>query len=529
MGVGFREIGRKRGGTLIRIDNIKVRIGDELTKKHIAKRAGVSESEILDYKILKKAIDARKKADVHYVYTVSANTKRKIIGFSEYKVKKYAFPRGAHLKNRPVIVGTGPCGLFAGLMLARSGAKPILLERGADVDERSNAVKEFWETGKLSEKTNVQFGEGGAGTFSDGKLNSGINDERCQFVLDTFAEFGAPQEITYTAKPHIGTDILRSVVKNIRLEIEKHGGEVRFLNKLTGITTENGKVTGVTVENDKGVYQLDTDSVILAIGHSARDTYRMLEKMGIKMEQKNFSVGVRIEHSQEMINKSQYGEFWNKLGAADYKLSAHFENGRSAYTFCMCPGGEVVASASFSGGVVTNGMSNNARCGKNANSALLVNVSTTDFPSESPLSGIDFQEKIEEKAFLLGGENYFAPAQYVGDFLGEKVEEKIEPTYRPGVKFCEISEIFPGFVVDTLKLAIKEFDRKLKGFASGGAIMTAPETRSSAPVRILRDKENFMAEIIGLYPAGEGAGYAGGIMSAAVDGIKVAEAVCKNA
>jgi len=510
---------------LIRIDNIKVAIGEELTKKHIAKRAKVAENDILDYKIIKKAIDARKKADVHYVYTVVANIKKRISGFSEYIEKKYVFPEGKALKMRPVIVGTGPCGLFAGLMLARCGQKPILIERGADVDARHKAVELFWNTGKLDTRTNVQFGEGGAGTFSDGKLNSGINDERCQFVLDTFSEFGAPNEITYTAKPHIGTDILRNVVKNVRLEIERLGGEVRFLNKVTGILIEDKAVCGVEVEKDDGRYEIKTDNVILAIGHSARDTYRMLKELGIKMEQKNFSVGVRIEHSQEMINKSQYGEFWDKLDAADYKLSAHFENGRSAYTFCMCPGGEVVASASFLGGVVTNGMSNNARCGKNANSALLVNVTTSDFPSEDPLSGVDFQEEIEKKAFVLAGSNYKAPAQYVADFFGEEVEEKIEPTYRPGVEFCDISEVFPGFVTDTLKLAIKEFDRKLKGFASGGAVMTAPETRSSAPVRIVRDKESYMTDIRGLYPAGEGAGYAGGIMSAAVDGIKVAEAV----
>ncbi len=513
---------------MIRIDNIKVAIGDELTKKHIAKRAKVQEADILDYKVIKKAIDARKKADVHYVYTVAATTKKKVSGFSEYVEKKYTFPSCKALKMRPVIVGTGPCGLFAGLMLAKSGQKPILLERGADVDARHNAVEEFWTEGKLDERTNVQFGEGGAGTFSDGKLNSGINDERCQFVLDTFAEFGAPDEITYTAKPHIGTDILRNVVKNIRLRIERLGGEVRFLNKVTGILTKNNAVCGVEVENADGKYEIKTDNVILAIGHSARDTYRMLQKLGIKMEQKNFSVGVRIEHSQEMINKSQYGEFWDKLGSADYKLSAHFENGRSAYTFCMCPGGEVVASASFPGGVVTNGMSNNARCGKNANSALLVNVTTSDFPSTDPLSGVDFQEEIEKKAFVLAGSDYKAPAQYVADFLGVEMHEKVEPTYRPGVKFCDIKEVFPGFVTDTLKLAIKEFDRKLKGFADGGAVMSAPETRSSAPLRIVRDKESYMADIQGLYPAGEGAGYAGGIMSAAVDGIKVAEAVARK-
>lgn len=513
---------------MIRIDNIKVKIGDRLTKEHIAKRAGVDKDVILDYKVIKKAIDARKKSEVHYVYTVAVNLKKKIQGFSEYKEKKYAFPRGVSLKSRPVIVGTGPCGLFAGLMLARAGYKPILLERGADVVSRHRAVERFWENGELDAQTNVQFGEGGAGTFSDGKLNSGINDERCQFVLETFREFGAPDEITYVAKPHIGTDILRDVVKNIRMEIERLDGEVRFLNKAVGVNITDGTVCGVEVENCKGRYKIATDNVVFAIGHSARDTYRMLEKLGIKMEQKNFSVGVRIEHSQEMINKSQYGECWDKLGAADYKLSAHFENGRSAYTFCMCPGGQVVASASYEGGVVTNGMSNSARCGKNANSALLVNVNTTDFPTDEPLSGVDFQEEIEKKAFALGGKNYCAPAQYVGDFLGKSTDEKIEPTYRPGVKFCEIGELFPKFITDTLKLAIKEFDKKLKGFANGGAVMTAPETRSSAPVRIVRDKESYMSDILGFYPAGEGAGYAGGIMSAAVDGIKVAEAIAKK-
>ncbi len=513
---------------MYRIDNIKTQLSEELTKKHIAKRAGVLEKDILSFKIIRKAIDARKKSDVHYVYTVLAETGRKLKDFKEYTEEKYTFPSGKPLIKRPLIVGTGPCGLFAGLMLARSGYRPVLIERGADVDTRHMAVQKFWETGELSENTNVQFGEGGAGTFSDGKLNSGINDSRCRFVLETFKEFGAPEEIVYTAKPHIGTDILRNVVKNIRLEIERCGGEVRFLNKLVGIKLSQGKVTAAEIEKDGEKYVFETDSIIIAIGHSARDTYKMLQNLGAKMEQKNFSVGVRIEHSQEMINKSQYGDFAKLLGAADYKLSAHFENGRSAYTFCMCPGGEVVASASFEGGVVTNGMSNSKRDGKNANSALLVNVTTDDFPSSDALSGVLLQEEIEKKAFELGGSNYFAPCQYVGDFMGYEVSERINPTYKPGVTFCDISKIFPDFVSNTLKLAVSEFDKKLKGFASGGAVMTAPETRSSAPVRILRDKQTYMSEIIGLYPAGEGAGYAGGIMSAAVDGIKVSEALVNN-
>ncbi len=513
---------------MYRIDGIKVALTEELTKRHIAKRAGVNEERIGDIKILKKAVDARKKTDVHYVYTVACDIKGKVSGFSEFKEKKYSFPKGRAIKKRPVIVGTGPCGLFAGLMLARSGYKPILLERGADVDSRKKAVEAFWNGDGLDAKTNVQFGEGGAGTFSDGKLNSGINDERCAFVLETFASFGADEKITYMAKPHIGTDVLSLVVKNIRKEIEALGGEVRFLHTLVGIDTARGQVCGVRVMSEDGEYTIEADDVILAIGHSARDTYRMLDKLGVNMEQKNFSVGVRIEHKQEMINKSQYGDFAKFLGAADYKLSAHFENGRSAYTFCMCPGGYVVASASEEGGIVTNGMSNSSRNGENANSALLVNVNKEDFPSEHPLSGVDFQEEIEKKAYLAGGKNYFAPCQYVGDFLGEEVTDKVLPTYKPGVKLCDIREIFPEFVTETLKMAICEFDKKLKGFKNSGSVMTAPETRSSAPVRITRSKETLMCNICGLYPAGEGAGYAGGIMSAAVDGIKVAEALIQK-
>ncbi len=509
---------------MYRIDNIKTGLSEELSRKHIALRAGIDEKDIISYKILRKAIDARKKHNVHYVYTVAVKTSKKFSKLTEYKEEKYVFPENVRSEKRPLIVGTGPCGLFAGLMLAKAGLKPLLIERGADVDARHRAVQKFWETGMLDENTNVQFGEGGAGTFSDGKLNSGINDIRCRFVLETFAKFGAPSEITYLAKPHIGTDILRRVVKNIRLEIIRLGGEVRFSNKLTGIKLENNKVCGAEIEDENGLYTFETDSIILAIGHSARDTYKMIKNLGAKMEQKNFSVGVRIEHKQDMINKSQYGDSAELLGAADYKLSAHFDNGRSAYTFCMCPGGQVVASASFKEGVVTNGMSNSGRDGENANSALLVNVNTEDFPSEDVLAGTYFQEEIEKKAFKIAGSTYHAPAQYVGDFMGYEVTDKVQPTYMPGVKFCSISDIFPEFVVETMRLAILEFDKKLKGFASGGAVMTAPETRSSAPLRILRDQNTFMSDISGLYPAGEGAGYAGGIMSAAVDGIKVSEA-----
>ncbi len=512
---------------MYRIDGIKVSVKEELTKAHIAKKIRISPDRIVSYRILKKAIDARKKNDVFYVYCVLAEIKGKVAGLCEYVREEYRFLGGKPLSKSPVIVGTGPCGLFAGLMLARSGCKPILIERGADVDSRRRAVENFWNTGEL-QKTNVQFGEGGAGTFSDGKLNSGINDVRCQFILKTFAEFGAPEEITYTAKPHIGTDILVDVVKNIRCEIERLGGQVRFGTTLVNILMEYGRVCGAEAESENGRYIIDTDNIILAIGHSARDTYEMLYGMGVKMEQKNFSVGVRIEHHQNMINKSQYGDFAEYLGAADYKLSVHLPDGRSAYTFCMCPGGYVVASGSEEGCVVTNGMSNSDRNGKNANSALLVSVTTEDFPSDSPLAGVELQRQLERKAFTAGGGNYFAPCQYVGDFLGEEVSDRVTPTYMPGVKFCDISEIFPEYVTGTIREALREFDKKIKGFASGGAVMTAPETRSSAPVRIIRDKESFMSNIYGLYPAGEGAGYAGGIMSAAADGIRVSEVILRN-
>lgn len=508
---------------MYRIDNIKCPVTKKLELCDIAKAAGIKANEIITYKIIKKAVDARRKNDIHYVYSIAVETKTSL-PLSEYIKKEYIFPKGCKTDKRPVIIGSGPAGLFAGLMLSRGGYSPIIVEQGADVDSRKKAVEEYWSGGQLDIRTNVQFGEGGAGTFSDGKLNSGIHDALCQFVLETFAKMGAAEEITYEAKPHIGTDILCGVVKNIRREIEKNGGEVRFLTKLTDIIIENNAVTGAVCEHGGSTYIIDTDCIILAIGHSARDTYRMLKNKGIKMEQKNFSVGVRIEHKQKMINESQYGKAAKFLGAADYKLSAHFDNGRSAYTFCMCPGGTVVASASENGGIVTNGMSNSGRGGENANSALLVNVTTDDFGSDDPIAGVYFQEKIEKKAFELTGCS-MAPSCYVGDFLGTPVHDRVTPTYRPGVVFGDFSAVFPSYVNDTLKLALKAFDKKIKGFANGGAVMTAPETRSSAPLRILRDKETLCSGISGLYPCGEGAGYAGGIMSAAVDGIKVSEAV----
>ncbi|MDD6214381.1 MAG: hypothetical protein PUB42_04280 [Firmicutes bacterium] len=510
---------------MYRIDNIKVPLGREITADDIAKKASIGREHIKSYKIRRKSVDARRKSNVHYVFCTDVETDVKLCGFDEVTEENYIFPTGKPRENRPVVVGAGPCGLFAALMLSNGGYRPILIERGTDVDTRKTAVERYWKTGFLDTETNVQFGEGGAGTFSDGKLNSGIHDKRCRFVLENFVKFGADERIVYEAKPHIGTDVLSKVVKNMRMEIEKNGGEVRFLNKLSGIETKNGAVSAVMVDFPDGRYRLETDAVLLAVGHSARDTYSMIKKLGAKMEQKSFSVGARIEHRQSLINKSQYGDFADALEAADYKLSVHYAGGRSAYTFCMCPGGSVVASASEIGTIVTNGMSFSARDGENANSALLVNVTPSDFASDDPLAGVYFQETIEKKAFIAGGNNGNAPAEYLSDFLGTKPDKKVKPTYLPGVTFCNIEKIFPDFVTETMKRAIFDFDRKIKGFADGGAVLTAPETRSSAPVRILRDKESFMSNIKGLYPCGEGAGYAGGIMSAAVDGIKVSEII----
>ena len=431
--------------------------------------------------------------------------------------------------ERPVIIGMGPAGLFAGLFLARNGYKPIVLERGDDVETRTAKINEFWNGGMLDTESNVQFGEGGAGTFSDGKLTTLINDRRCHTVLEEFVRAGAPEEILYKNKPHIGTDLLKSVVKNIRQEIIENGGEVRFRAKVTDFVIKDGSVEAVII-NDKE--RLNCRVVMLAIGHSARDTFKVLHDRGVKMTQKPFSIGVRIEHPQIIINKSQYGKFANheKLGAADYKLAAHFDNGRSAYTFCMCPGGMVIAAASEENMVVTNGMSYHARDMENANSALLVGVNPEDFESSHPLAGVEFQRKWESLAFVLGGKNYKAPAQKVGDFLKDRPSDAIgdvRPTYNLGVTMTDLRGCLPKYVTDTLKMAIIAFDRKIKGFAYADAIMTGVETRSSSPIRIVRD-ENFESNIKGLYPIGEGAGYAGGIMSAAIDGLRAAEEIAKS-
>ena len=414
------------------------------------------------------------------------------------------------------------------MFLSRKGFRPILIERGADVDARAKAVEHYWSGGELDERTNVQFGEGGAGTFSDGKLNTGTKDIRIRAVLEEFVRFGAKEDILVNAKPHIGTDLLRSIVKNIRSEIIAKGGEVRFLTQLVDINTENGAVKSAVVSSDGARYEIDTDKIVLAIGHSARDTFGMLKSKGVKMEQKAFSIGARIEHTQEFISNAMYGEAAKILPPADYKLAVHLENGRGFYTFCMCPGGYVVAAASERGTIVTNGMSYSDRGGKNANSAVLVGVTPSDYGSDDPLAGMYLQQEIEKRAFEIGGGK--APCQTVGSFLDKTRKNEpttVFPTYKNEACFTEIGGIFPDFIYKSMKSGLLLMNKKLSGFAANDAVLTAPETRSSSPVRLVRS-ENSELSIHGLYTAGEGGGHAGGITSAAVDGIKAAEAIARK-
>ena len=497
-----------------------------------AKLLRVSNSTVRQVKIVKKSIDARKKPNIRVTYTIDVKVegneakilkksgckKAEIAPWFSYKVKAVDWP----MDDRPVVVGFGPAGMFAGLVLAIAGCRPLILERGEDARSRHEKVAKFWRTGELDEGTNVQFGEGGAGTFSDGKLNTGVNNPRIHWILEQFVAAGARENILYDAKPHVGTDILLTVVQNIRQRIISLGGEVCFKTQVTDIRTENGKITGLLLSDGT---ELKCSQVILAIGHSARDTFRMLLDRGVSMEPKPFSMGVRIEHKQSMINQSQYGCQDPALPPADYKLVSHLEK-NTVYTFCMCPGGHVVAAASEAGGIVTNGMSYADRDGENANAAVLVTVNPADFPYPGPLGGAEWQREIEKKAYEMSG-SYRAPAQLVGDFLEGTASMgpgSVIPTYRPGVIWCDLHRILPEQITRGLEQGIRDMDRRLGGFSSHDAVMTGPETRSSSPVRILRGKDG-MAELAGLYPAGEGAGYAGGIMSAAIDGMMAAEAI----
>lgn len=522
---------------MLRVPEIKLSLAqsERQLPDVLSKTLGIRQEDIKGWSIYKKSIDARKKEMISFVYSIDFQVDNEDKVLKRLSRKGVTIAEGISFKYtktaekdsiRPIVVGTGPAGLFAGMVLSELGYKPILLERGKRVDERIKDVEVFWETGALNTESNVQFGEGGAGTFSDGKLTTLIKDPRCRKVLEYFVEAGAPEDILYVNKPHIGTDILRTVVSNLRERIISLGGEVRFQAKVTDLIIRDGAIAGVIIN---GTDELETDKVVLALGHSARDTFEMLYTSGISIQQKAFSIGVRIEHPQEMISRSQYGELYThpRLGAADYKLSGHFDNGRSAYTFCMCPGGTVVAAASEEGMIVTNGMSERARDKINANAALLVNVTPQDFGSEHPLAGVEFQRCWERSAYEASGGSYAAPAQLVGDFLMDRPSKEykgIEPSYKPGVVMTDLRKCLPSYVTETMKLAIIEFDKKLKGFARPDAIMTGVETRSSSPVKITRN-EDLQTNIKGLYPVGEGAGYAGGIISAAVDGIRVAEKI----
>ncbi len=527
---------------MLLIQNLKLPVGagEEELRRRCAQILGVPERVVGELRLVRQSIDARKKSDVHLVCSVQAAVEGEKKVLSRCKSKQvsraertpYCFPPVRRTSSLPpVVVGMGPAGLFAALYLARAGVPCLVLERGRPVEERTADVECFWREGILSPVSNVQFGEGGAGTFSDGKLTTGTHDSRISTVLDTLVEFGAPADVAWSHKPHIGTDILRSVVKNIRLELIRLGCEVRFESQLTGITTEGDRVTGVTVTQGERVETLPCDTLVLAPGHSARDTFAFLYEMGLPLEQKNFAIGVRIEHRQDAISAAQFGDYWRDLPPADYKLSCHLPTGRSAFTFCVCPGGQVVAAASSPGQVVTNGMSCRARDGENINGGFLVGVGPADFPGDDPLAGVRFQETWEQAAWMLGGRSFAAPAQRVEDFLAGRPSAGpggVLPTYQPGVTWTDLTPCLPGYVTDTLRSALPLLDRKVHSFAHPDAVLTGVETRSSSPVRILRGEDYQSTALKGLYPCGEGAGYAGGIMSAAVDGVRVAEAVASG-
>lgn len=523
---------------MLRIKNIKIGVDSNENQLIVkaSKQLGVKPSAIKNLSISKKALDSRRKNNLVYVYSVDVEIENEFLYTNiqnvdqvekyEYKIKQIN-----NSKNRPVVVGTGPAGLFTGLILAQSGLNPIMIEMGKDVDARQADIELFWKTGELNVNSNVQFGAGGAGTFSDGKLTTSVNDSRREKLLSELIRFGAPEEIMYLSKAHVGTDILRDVVRNMCNEIENLGGTILFNTKFIDFELENAKIASITVESNEETKQIACDDLVLAIGHSSRDTFELLYAKKMEMKAKPFSMGVRVEHKQKDVNVCQLGEKYQNLDSASYKLSTHLDNGRGVYTFCMCPGGVVVASSSEIGRVVTNGMSYYARDLENANSAVLVSITPADFNGdENPLNGIEFQRKLEQLAFEMGGSNYYAPVQTVKDYLNNVKTTKlgnITPTYQPGVTYSNLNELFPAFINESLHEALINMGNKMSVFKQEDAVLTAIESRSSSPVSIMRD-EQLMANYKGIYPCGEGAGYAGGIVSAAIDGIKVAEQVIAN-
>lgn len=526
---------------MIRLTQLKLPAdhGPEAIKKKAAKLLNIAPEAIRAVYIRRQSLDARKKPELYYSYTVDLETnlseqkivhKAKNANVSIAKQTIYQFPSSGteHLAHRPVIIGSGPAGLFCGLLLARHGYRPLLLERGADVDTRREKVDAFWNGEALDLRSNVQFGEGGAGTFSDGKLNTLVKDPfgRNQLVMEILHEFGADPEILYQSKPHIGTDVLSGIVKRIREEIIRLGGEVRFCCQVTDLCMEDGRIQAVVTEDKE---QIAAEAVILAIGHSARDTFEMLLKRNVPMDQKSFAVGLRIQHLQSMINQSQYGrEKAGKLGAASYKLTSQTSSGRGVYSFCMCPGGYVVNASSEEGRLAVNGMSYHDRAGVNANSALIVTVTPDDFPDDSPLGGVAFQRELERLAYHAADGQ--VPVQLYGDFKRNEVSKElgeIVPQIKGAWSFSNLRNVLPEALSQALLEAMEHFDGMIHGFAREDAVFAGIESRTSSPVRIWRN-EAFESEIRGLYPCGEGAGYAGGITSAAMDGIKAAEAIARR-